>query len=238
MGKKIKSITQKAKAKILSTTPSQMAASQARRRNIVHFAEKLGFVYFGFVDQRRDEHRLVRGVTLSPSHRDNHYCIGSYKGYDMVLVQRTDTVSFPGKPTRPYRWMILQIDLRRKTDLPHIFVGVNTHSDTFYLNLFSTFNRLRRVYLGMLGVHHADFTNRYNVYVEPARAIEAERVLTPGITQAIGQKFHPFDIEVDDSALYVYADKQAVSQQLLESMLKSGLWLAEAIDKQPEEPAS
>lgn len=231
MGRKLARITRVAKTRLAASMPRQVTAEHARKKVIQRFAEKLGFVYFGYVDQRNDDHHLVRGLTLSPSHRDNHYCIGSHNDYDLIMLQRTDTVTFPGKPARPYRWMILEIDLHTKIDIPHVFIGVNTHSDTFYTRLFTTFNKLHRATLSVLHDHSSEFNTRYNVYVEPARALDLERVLSPEITKTIGQHFYPLDIEIDNQSLYIYADKPTLTPHLLDTMIKNGLWLAAAIDQ-------
>jgi hypothetical protein len=233
MVKKLERLKQTTKNTLALT--SKIPAFYARKKVITTFAEKLGLVYFGYVDQKNDEHKLIRGITLSPSHRDNHYCIGSVQNYDVMLVERTDNVSFPGKPTRPYRWLILTIDLHTHVDLPHIFVGINTHSETFYANLSITFNKLQRVWMGVLGAHDPIFTNHYNVYAEPSRAIETERLLNSQMTKMIGTHFRPLDIEVDDQVLYIYADKQTISAHLLETMLKNGLWLADQLDRQAQQ---
>lgn len=47
----------------------------ARSRGAVlkKFAHKIGLVYFGVVDQHQDDHEVIRGLTVSTTHRDDHY---------------------------------------------------------------------------------------------------------------------------------------------------------------------
>jgi hypothetical protein len=55
-----------------------------RARGVVlrRFSKKLGFVYFGNVDQHDDEHEVIRGLTVSTTHKDAHYAVGSFDDYD------------------------------------------------------------------------------------------------------------------------------------------------------------
>src|SRR5688572_20415029 len=113
-----------------SFVPGQVIQSRLHRRMFQQFAEKIGLVYFGYVDQRSDEHRPIRGLTMSARHVDNHYCIGSFRGYEVALVERTDTLTFPGKPTKGHTWIVMMFKLNVAVDLPHVFVGLHSHSET------------------------------------------------------------------------------------------------------------
>lgn len=209
--------------------PAKVLQSRLHAKVYKQFAERLGLVYFGFVDQRHDEHRLVRGLTMSAKHRDNHYCIGSYENYDVLLVERTDTIRFPGKPARSHEWIIMTFDLHTKIDLPHIFLGLHTHSDTFYAHLFTKFSQLTKAQLGTFGAYDAGFMNRYSIYTEPSQAIQAEKLIDPE-TAAIIAHFGSLTVEIVDGSLYIYAENQRPTSALLEKMLKYGKWLAEVVD--------
>lgn len=197
----------------------------------MQFAEKVGMVYFGYVDQRSDEHRLVRGLTVSANHRDNHYCIGSFRGYDITLVERIDTLHFPGKTPKAHDWIIMTFDLHASVDLPHVFLGLHTHSDTFYAHLFTKFAHLNKAAIGVLGSYDDTFTKRYAVYTEPAQSMTVERLFDPPIAKTITDHFGSLTIEVADNCLYVYAEHQRPSLALLEKMLKNGTWLAQSLDE-------
>lgn len=223
-----------AKRIVASLSPASIVKRRNHKQIIADFAEKLGFVYFGFVDQREDEHRLVRGLTLSPTHRDNHYCIGSYEGYDMVLVERQDIIMHPGKPDRSISWFIVEVDLHTRHDMPHVFLGTHSHSETFYAHLFARFNKLIKIGLGTFGAHSDDFVNNYSVYTEPAKTVETEQLFNHNITATIAKHFRPLDIELNHDNLYIYADNLHITTQLIDTMVKNGLWLAKQLDAQAE----
>jgi hypothetical protein len=210
--------------------PAKVIQSRLHKRVFMQFAERLGMVYFGYVDQRSDEHRLIRGLTVSAAHRDNHYCIGNFDGYDVALVERVDTLRFPGKPAKKHEWIIMTFDLRTHADMPHVFLGLHTHSDLFYAHLFTKFSQLIKAPLGTFGMYDPAFTQRYVMYTEPAQSIAVERVLDPAVTKVIADTFGSLTVEIADGCLYVYAEHQRPTVALLEKMLKHGAWLAQAID--------
>ena len=125
-------IIHKGKVKFQQLVPAKVVQSRLHKRAFQQFATKLGLVYFGYVDQRNDEHSLVRGVTVSTKHRDNHYCIGSFDGYDITVVERVDTLHFPGKESKTHNWTILTLDLHHGHDVPHVFMGLTSHHDTYH----------------------------------------------------------------------------------------------------------
>ena len=211
--------------------PAKVLQSRLHKRVFMQFAEKIGMVYFGYVDQRSDEHRLVRGLTLSATHRDNHYCIGSFKGYDITLVERTDTIRFPGKPHATQDWIIMAFDLHTSVDLPHAFVGLHTHSDTFYSHLFTKFATLTRVPLGTFSQYDAGFVSRYAIYTEPAQLPLVEQLFSKEIAKSIFDHFGSLTIEVVDGCLYLYAWHQRPTTAFLARMLQNGVWLASALDE-------
>jgi hypothetical protein len=214
--------------------PARILQAQLHRRVFVQFAEKIGLVYFGYVNQRNDEHRLVRGLTVSSTHRDDNYCIGTFRGYDVTLVERSDTIRFPGKPTKRHNWIIMTFDLHAPVDAPHVFMGLHTHSDTFYAHLFTTFSHLNRVPLGASGTPDPAFIDKYALYAEPAQAAMVEYLFDHELTQALAQHFGSFTLEIFDGSVYLYAEHQRPTSGLLERMLKNGLWLAQSFDERLE----
>lgn len=210
--------------------PAKVLQSRLHAKVYKQFADRLGLVYFGYVDQRSDEHRLVRGLTVSAKHRDNHYCIGHYEGYDVMLVERSDTIHFPGKPKRGHEWIIMTLDLHTTIDLPHIFLGLHTHSDTFYAHLFTKFSSLTKVPLGTFGVYDPIFMNKYSIYTDPSQTIQAEKLIDPQTAATIGAHFGTFTVEIADGCVYMYAENHRPTQALLEKMLKYGVWLAAVVD--------
>lgn len=212
-------------------SPKRVLDKYSDRQTIQRFGEKFGLVYFGHVSSQNEDYRMVRGLTLSTKHRDAHYCIGSYNNYDVVFVERYDTVvNLKQKTRRAHRWHIMQFDLRTTTELPHLFVGLHTHSEAFYLQLFTKFPELRSLRIGHLGSHRPEFLAKYRIYGPPAKIIDIERLLTPEITEMITAHFGALAIEIHDGSLYIYSEKLRVSESLLEGMLKNGVWLAQHID--------
>jgi hypothetical protein len=221
--------------KILSRLmPHDVIVKRANKRVIMNFAEKVGLVYFGFVDQRSDEHQLIRGLTLSTNHRDNHYCVGSLYKYDVALVERTDTLHYPDKPTQIHHWLIMQFDLHSSKDLPHVFLGLHTHGATFYANLFAKFGQLQRAPLGTFGMYDESFTNKYAIYTPPAESLTVERLFDTEMTKLLAKHFGALTVEINDGCLYLYSEHNRVSKSLLEAMLQNGVWLARHIDERAE----
>lgn len=206
------------------------------KRTIEKFAQEYGLVYFGYVNQLDDEHRIVRGVTVSTKHRDEHYCIGSYEGYDIAFVERTDTLPATKlRKSSTHRWYIIEFDLHTSKDLPHFFVGLHSHSESFYRQLFTKYPRLRSIRLGNLGPHIHDFIMKYRVYASPEKTIEVEQLLKPEIGEMITKHFGALAIEVQGQSLFVYAEQPTVTPALLEAMIKNGTWMARHLDKAAEE---
>lgn len=191
--------------------------------------ERFGLVYFGAVDQQSDEHEMVRGVTLSPTHRDAHYCVGSVNGYDVILFERTDVVSFPGKPSREYRWNILQVDLR-EVSLSHTLLDANHHDETFYAQLFTKFIRLTKADQSLFADHDPAFTHKYTLYTPPDALDALPMLFTKDTTAIIGHHFAQFDFECFQDRLIVYAPDRKVSKQLVDNMVKAGIWLANELE--------
>lgn len=204
--------------------------SRRRKRIITRFAQKFSFVYFGHVDQHDDEHHVVSGLTVSSSHQDEHYCVGSFDGYDVSFVDRYDILETPHKPLRTHRWIIFEIDLHNN-DLPHIFLGAHNHRDSSYAKLFTAVPSFQPIPLGTLESHSDEFTNRYSLFASAAQFIEVERLFTAEVTRTIAAHFWPLAAEVYRGSLFIYADNSTLSSNLLETMLKNGLWLARQLDQ-------
>lgn len=209
-------------------------ASRLRKHAIMRFAEKVGFVYFGSVDQHHDDHHIVRGLTVSSSHRDDNYSVGSFDGYDVSLVDRLDAIETADGQCKTYNWLIFEIDLHNSADVPHIFLGAHAQRNAAYAKLFTALPALHPVPLGTFEKYSQEFTRRYSLFTTPSHFIEIERYFTADITRTIAAHFWPLAIEVCEGTLYIYADNQTVTPHLLETMLKNGLWLARQLDLQAE----
>lgn len=213
--------------RIASTLPTRLLRrSSATKRIVQAFAERSNMVYFGHVSQRSDEHHILRGLTLSNRHVDAHYCIGTFKDYDAVFVERSDSI----EKGKPHRWHIIEIDLKTKADLPHMFIGSSSHGHGFHQLLRTKYPHLSPAVLAVHG-YPDEFTHHYSLYVTPAHLLTAENLITPDVALKIGQHFKGLVIEVTEQALYIYSERSHLSGDLLDVMLANGVWLARMIDE-------
>jgi len=202
-----------------------------RKRAVMNFAKKFGFVYFGHVDQHDDEHHVIRGLTVSSSHQDEGYSVGSFDGYDVSVVDRYDVIQTPNKTIKTHRWAIIEIDLHEGKDVPHIFLGSHEHTDSSYSKLFTSVHTMQSIPLGTLENHSEEFMRRYSLFSAPTQFIDVERLFTAEVTRTIAAHFWPLAVEIIDGSLYVYSDTLNLTASVLEAMLKNGLWLAQQIDE-------
>jgi len=191
-----------------------------------HICDKYALVYFGSVNQHRDEHVMVRGVTLSTSHRDKHYSVGNIQGHDVILLERTDTVFFPTKKREDYTWFILQVDLRN-VDMPHTFMDSGHHDEAFYDNLFAKFARLSHVDRGVFEEYDPAFIRQFRVYAPPDGADSLPTFLSRDVAAELARRFGHFDFEWYQDHLLIYSTGRPATVNLLERMIKAGVWLAD-----------
>lgn len=209
-------------------TPLHIARTRMTKRTMMQFAEKVGLVYFGYVDQRDDEHRLVRGHTVSETHQDNHYCVGTVRGYDVMMVLRNDTISPPGNSHADSRchWLIVTVDVHTKTDLPHCYIGHQNRDHAFR----ASYESLAPLALGNLHQYSPRFLSEYTVYSQATHALAIERIITPQVSQVISEHFAGASIEIEDNTIFLYIESPRPTEPVLEKILSNGLWLAECID--------
>lgn len=201
----------------------------ATKRVVKQFCAKYHLVYFGHVDAREDEHQLVRGVTVSTTHKDDHYSVGTYNGHDLVYVLRRSTLTFPGHESSAYKWLILQVDLKR-SGMPHVFIDAKRHDETFYANLFVKVPHFQDV-TNTLTQRDPQFAAKYTAIALPNQYERWGAVFIPQITGTITQHFNQFDFEIDDDHVYIYAIPNVVNINLLQEMLQAGVWLADSLDQ-------
>ncbi len=207
--------------------PSHLVKKRMTRGIIESFADKVGLVYFGYVDQRDDDHRLIRGHTISQTHQDNHYCIGTVRGYDVMLVLRNDVVRTRSGKDERCHWLIYTIDLHTKTDVPHCYIGHRSRDDVFA----ASYGQLHPLAIGGLGTPYShQFSSDYTLYGNATHALTIGQLITPQIAEVIAAHFQGASIEIEDNSVYVYIESDLPTEAQLEKMLSNGLWLAEAID--------
>ncbi len=223
--------------KVYAATKALRSVGQSRIRRsnnkklITSFAERCNMVYFGFVSQMSDEHRIVRGLTVSTKHQDHHYCIGSYRGYDVVFVERTDTLLTSG---HKHTWHILEFDLNTTVDLPHIFIGSSTHGNGFHSLLNAKYSAMIAAPLEHDTSYPSSFTSYFSLYVKPSQMMKSELLIDPGTAEMIGKHFKGLVVEIHESSLYIYSEKAHLSAHLLDTMIANGTWLARHIDEKSQ----
>ena len=206
-----------------------------RRRGTVirSFANKVGLVYFGSVDQHEDDHEVIRGLTVSTTHQDAHYAVGSFDDYDISLVDRFDVIANEHRQLIGHTWLIFQINLE-DTSLPHLFFKPLGHSPAAYNKFFTAFNNLHVINDVFNDEHSHEFHARYELYGLATHALQLEETLTSRVTQTLATRFWPHAIEIYDGKLYVYITEHRLTETVLGATLQSATWLAGVLDKKED----
>ena len=215
---------------VRAVTFQKARITRARGKALRGFATKAGLVYFGAVDHRHDDHDVIRGLTVSNTHKDTHYIVGSYDGYDIALVDRIDR-SKHGTSRIEHRWCILQITLQQAHEVPHLFF-LPTHQAAQYEHLFAGLRSLQRIDSLVPESYHQEFTSRYHFYAPAHAAVDVQHWITPATAQGIAPRFWPHAIEVHRGKLYVYIQEHRLDQTVLGAAVESALWLADQLDGQ------
>lgn len=208
---------------------------RARGKVIRRFVSQVGMVYFGMVDQHLDDHEVIRGLTVSTTHRDAHYAVGSYDGYDVSIVDRFDVSYDSYQHPVEHSWVIFQINLQ-DVSLPHIFFKPLGHSPAAYNRFFTAFNTLHVINEVFNDTHSQEFHSRYEVYGLATHVLELEQTFTPIVTQTIAARFWPHAIEIFEGKLYVYITehRRPELEAVLGATLQSAVWLASVLDKKQD----
>ena len=207
-------------------TPAHIVRTRLTKRVVSKFADTMGLVYFGAIGHNSDEARLVRGHTVSRTHQDRHYCIGTVNGYDVILVLRNDVVRTRSGNLERCHWLIYSIDLHTKRDLPRFYIGHQSRDAIFA----ASYEQLYPITLGSAMTYPSKFTHEYTVYSAATHAATIERIITPQVAEVMAQEFRNASIELQDNTLYLYVESRRPSEAELGKLLSNALWLAEAID--------
>lgn len=205
-------------------SPLQRQRSSA----IKQFGHTLGLVHFGSVDQHTDEHEAIHGFTASLSHTDHHYMVGTYNGYNIRFVDRSDIIHSHGK-RHEQTWAILEIELESHS-LPHtIFVPTGKEAAE-YSRVYATQLHLQPLNAMAFANHSPEFHGRFQILASPSHAQKVSSLFTSPLIVGIASRFWPHAIELERNKLIVYITEHRLKKTVLESTLASALWLAEAID--------
>lgn len=191
------------------------------------FARKYDLVYFGSVDGSKDEHRLIRGVSLAPVYEDKHYTVGSVQGQDVIAFERINTLHYPKHKPQDYVWWVMACSLEKK-NLPHIYINGLRHKDVFYSNLFIKEPGLhRRVDIA----HFRDLDHLFAVY--STNSVDTDTVrhyIDQPMIDVLIHSLKGCDIEIVDGHVVVMTHSKKPSLHVLEGMLKASLWLADSLN--------
>ncbi len=201
--------------------------SKSSKKMAMELCDEAGLVYFGHVSQRDDEHHIVRGITVSNQHKDDHYCIGTYEGYDVIFVERSDTL----QSDKSHIWHIIEVDLKAETDVPHMFITSHAKTAGFHELLKTKYHTMLPHVMGAVQPYPFAFTSAFNTHVTPANAVMAEQLITPYVADKLGSHFKGLSVEITHDSLYIYSEKSHATASTLQTMLTNGVWLAEQIDK-------
>lgn len=206
---------------------------RARGKVLRRFSDRIGLVYFGTVDQHEDEHEVIRGLTVSTTHKDAHFAVGSFDDYDICLVDRFDVSYDAQHKATEHSWVILQVSLQNQ-DLPHMFFKPVGHSPAAYNRFFTAFNTLHIINNVFSQSHPMEFHTRYELYGLATHVVTLEETLTPLVTQTIAARFWPHAIEVNEGKLYVYITEHRLNETVLSATLQAATWLAGVLDGKEE----
>lgn len=220
--------TRQAMKLVKKLSPRVIAQQYTVKQTVMNFATKLNLVYFGYVDQRSDEHKLIRGHTLSNTNVDKHYCVGTFNNYDVSMVVRSDDLSVDPKQTRSeHNWVIVRVDLKLNSDLPHIIVSPRSVSQL----IDSKHTRLSPIPPYFMEGYASNFINKFSIYSTMSDANFALKLLNPTITNLVFSKLENVTVELMEDSIYLHTISRFPTKYTLEKMLVNSVWLAEMIDE-------
>lgn len=204
---------------------------QQRGKVVRRFADKVGLVYFGDIDQHDDDYSPIRGFTSSITHSDVHYAVGTYNGFDIRLVDRFDLIRNVNRRDHEQLWTILEIDLELPHS-PHLFLVPTGHEASEYSRLFSTYPHLQPLNTMIFQNRSNEIHGRFQILSKPSHAATIEALLPSPTVVGIAAKFWPHGIELHNGKLYLYITEHRLSEAALEVSLASLLWLGEVFDEE------
>lgn len=201
-------------------------------RTFRQFVNQYDMVYFGKVNSK-DEAELVRGITMSRSKTDQHYCVGSAYGRDMILLQRSDRLlGAQGSEHENYTWNILAVDLKDTVHMPHTYIeGRHRHGVGFYAELSMRERNWVELPPHYIGEYSLKFRKNHVVRIPNDYITIFSRIISPLVGEQMAHYFGMFDYELLDDTLYVYYLAKLPSLERLDYMVKASVWLAGEIEK-------
>lgn len=209
-------------------------ALRERGATLKNFAETLGLVHFGAVHQHDDDIDAIRGFTASLTHRDTHYAVGTYNGFNVRVTNRFDVIRIAGNPNHEQLWTIVEIELDAR-EIPHMFFVPTGHEAGEYGRLYATQPNMQPLNSLLTENHSPEFHGRFQILASATHSHKVETLFTSPVIAGIGARFWPHGIEIEHGKLLVYITQHRLTKTVLESTLASALWLAETIDDSTED---
>ena len=207
--------------------------SRTDRAAFGKIADEYDLVYFGTVDPRVDtDYQIVRGLTLSTDVRDENYTTGNVYDYEVAFLQRSRKVVNRSGHKFDRTWTMLQIQLKVMS-VPHFLVDGRSRSREYGSVLAST---QRWQEINWQHFSHTHFSELFATYTRPEYATMVGSLLNPEIQSMFAGLFSEFDYEFCDDKLIIYATNADINLQVLDHMLRVGLWLARQLDEPPQVP--
>lgn len=207
---------------------------RARGAVLKKFSETIGLVHFGTVHQHDDEYEAIRGFTASLTHKDTHYAVGTYNGFNVRLVNRFDVIRIAGNPNHQQFWSIIEIELP-PNQLPHMFFVPTGHEAGEYGRLFATQPHMQPLNSMIFTNKSPEFHGRFQILASATHIHKVESIFSSPIILGVASRFWPHGIEIEKGKLLIYITQHRLTKTVLETTLASGLWLAETIEQISED---
>lgn len=215
--------------------PIKSAGVLVEKKLFRDFAHKFGLVYFGSIYAQSDEYEMVRGVTLHTNHKDKHFIVGNYKGYDVSILQRDVELAHPHHGEARYKWSIVQADLQQRR-LPHLLITAQHHDKIFFDNIQIKLANFQRLSPAL--IPDQAFARQFTVFAAAEGVDDIPTILTPQIMAALVKHFKDFDVEMFDDQVVVYTNQPRLSFAVLQEVMREALWLAAHFDAQAMQHAA
>lgn len=209
-------------------TISQLSRTRQRGAVIRKVASHLGLVYFGALGHD-DEHEVIRGITVSTSHRDSHFATGTFDGYDISLVDRDDIIR-EGTSSSHRRWAIVQVSLKRTLAVREWIFLPHDHRH-HYAHALTGLRHLQPIDALVAVPYSPECLRRYSLMAPSHQALDVHHVITPALADLAAIKLWPHAVELKDDRLLVYITEDRLNETVLRVAIESALWLADSLDQ-------
>ena len=204
--------------------------SRHDRKVFGKIAEEYDLVYFGTVDPRVDhDYVAVRGLTAQPNQIEENYTTGNVYDYEVAFLQRSRNAKLPNGVNEKKHWTILQVQLR-SGGWPRIFIDGRSRAEE-YGALVASYLRLSEI--GWQNLANSAVTNFPQTFATYARLEDVglvQKVLSSDVQAMLATHFTAFDYELVEDKLIIYATNTEINLEILDHMLRVGLWFARHID--------